>query len=72
MQDVWQRPSALPPPAVMPRRLSGVPPTRGAVAPSREPQVYTTEAGSYGNVSFSAWALHSVNGHTGVRVRAQR
>ena len=26
----------------------------GALAPSREPRVYTTEAGSYGNVLFSA------------------
>lgn len=55
----------------MPRCLSVVPPTRGAVAPSREPRVYTMEAGSYGTCRSQPWALRSVNGHTGVRVRAQ-
>lgn len=48
-----------------------MPPTRGAVALVENLRSTPTEAGSYGNVSFSAWALHSVNGHTGVRVRAQ-
>lgn len=54
----------------MPRCLSGVPSTRGTVAPSREPRSAPRRRDSTGACRSRPWAFRSVSGHAGVRLRA--